>query len=358
MKIAVVGAGFAGLAQAITLKEKHPSFDVHLFDPKESSLRTSALGQLLYPFVGMHSKLNFRGVEGFKKTQEFLKKAEAFASSPLFQTKLLLKLAHSEKQLLSFKVASQTYPEIKLQENTPFHKPGILIESALQVDPLNYLKALENWAKSLNVVYSKSQFTEENEIDFDQIIYCTGAQSKELFTDEKFALLKGQALILKKPEGFTLPYNLIDHHLHFIPSLDGKTIYVGNTFEREFKTQDPCKETATKLIWPKLTTLFPNFTKGQIIDVQAGLRINTPSRLPIIKRISEKKLLITGMGAKGLLYHVDVAEAAMEDCFSSKRLTSAAKLKKNTISGVSIALKGTMRKNHLKPTKMGSWVVK
>ena len=58
MKIAVIGAGLSGLALAWHYKSLSKEIELTLFDPEVVDERTSALAHLLYPYVGIKSKLN------------------------------------------------------------------------------------------------------------------------------------------------------------------------------------------------------------------------------------------------------------------------------------------------------------
>src|ERR1700722_10808140 len=103
MNIAIIGAGFSGLAVAWHLLH-HPSassrLKVHLFDSKEIGLGTSAIAAgLLHPFAGVHAKLNWRGHEGMDATQELLTIAsQNLGRSVIANERGILRLALTDEQ--------------------------------------------------------------------------------------------------------------------------------------------------------------------------------------------------------------------------------------------------------------------
>ena len=209
MKIAVVGAGLAGLAFSWYYKNLDPSSDLTLYDPKLPKEKTSALAHLLYPYVGIRSKLNWEGPEALHKSTELLKIASKFSTVSLYKQSPLLKLACSEKQLLDLKKSVKEFPELKWKEKTSLNRPGIWMEKTIQVDAQNYLIALERACLSLGIKIQSELFTNEMQDDFDKIIYCNGHQYPKNFSEPALSQMKGQGLILKRPVGFDQNFALL-----------------------------------------------------------------------------------------------------------------------------------------------------
>ena len=211
------------------------------------------------------------------------------------------------RHIIVLKKAANNYDNLSWREKTSFNMGGLWLDEIIQVDAQRYLEALEKAVSSLGVHIQKARFTQEMEKDFDQIIYCTGHHAKDL-SKEPLSRMKGQGLILKRPDSFEQNYCLIAHQLHMIPSIDKKTLYVGNTFEKEFECAKPNLEKAISLLWPKLIQFYPDFTQDLIIGVKAGVRLNASTRLPVISKVNEKVWHYGALGSKGLLYHSFYAE--------------------------------------------------
>ena len=95
-----------------------------------------------------------------------------------------------------------------------------------------------------------------------------------------------------------------------VMSEDQKSCFVGSTFERNFETVGVDLETACAYILPKLYTLYPPLEGIAPLDCKAGVRVATPNHLPLLKQISPKVWIFTGLGSKGLLYH-----SLLSNCF-------------------------------------------
>ncbi|MCH9632602.1 MAG: tRNA 5-methylaminomethyl-2-thiouridine biosynthesis bifunctional protein MnmC [Chlamydiae bacterium] len=308
MKIAIVGAGLAGLAFSWYYKNLDPSAHLILFDSEPPSCRTSALAHLLYPYVGIRSKLNWQGPRALQKSTHLLKVASQFSDATLYKKLPLLKLASSEKQLFDLKKSVEEFPELKWKEETSLNKPGIWMEEVIQVDAQNYLIALEQACLSIGIEFQNKLFTKQMQDGFDKIIYCSGHQYSDSFSKPALSQMKGQGIILRRPAGFDQDFCLIAHQLHLIPAINPETIYIGNTFERDFKDSKPEPDKAIEILWPKLIEYFPNFSKSLILDVKAGVRLNAPSRLPILSKIQQNMWAFTALGSKGMLYHAYLGE--------------------------------------------------
>lgn len=308
MKIAVVGAGLAGLAFAWHYHKLNPSMSVTLFDPSPAHLRTSALANLLYPHAGLRSKLNWQGLESFFQSIDLLKEIQIYSTQPLYRSIPLLKLAYTSDHVKEFKKAAEQTSSFRWNNVTPYPKPGLWIDPVVQVNGQEYLIALEKALLNQGLSFERRWFAPGEEQLFDQVIYATGFHSKELWPNLPFNGLKGQALILKWPQHFLLDHCVIGDKLHVIPSFDQKTLYIGNTFEREFLDSKPSLEVAKKLLWQGAKTLFPKLQEEDIIQVQSGVRLNIPGYLPLLEKLNRRCWLFTALGSKGLLYHAYLAK--------------------------------------------------
>lgn len=301
MNIAVVGAGFAGLAFAWYYSLLNPSDTLTVFDPKPISKRASSLAFLLHPFIHPKSKLNWEGWNAFDEAEKLLIEASKFTDEPFYLKRPFLKLANDPALIAPYQKASEAHPEISWSETTDFAFPGIWIHRAYQLRSDLYLKALERGCSSTGVQFSSKVFDSPDQ--FDRVVLAKGNQVTENF-DFSFSKIKGQVIKIRWPsKNFKLPHAVTAHKCHLVPSFDAKTLMIGSTYEREFTSEAPDQEEALKRLLPRLKGICPEFDQKDILEVSSGIRLNSPNRLPLLGRIDEKTWLFSALGSKGLLYH-------------------------------------------------------
>ena len=263
MKIAIVGAGFAGLAAAHYLKDLG---EVTLFYSKPGASPIAA--GLLHKFNGRHAKKNRLADEALPLALELI--------HPKKKTGLL-RIAADEEQAALFRKAAADYPqEIELVD-----EKTIWIPDAWVVDTQAYLAPLQGVQKtilSLDELHS-----------FDRIVLCMGA-STQFYT---VTPVRGQLL---EVTGFPYPKTPISGQIYVIPQKNH--MIVGATYERGAEIQN-----AEELLLPKLRDLLPDFKLERILATRTALRASTPDHMPFIRQIDAKTWAMAGFGSKGLLYH-------------------------------------------------------
>lgn len=302
-RIAIVGAGLAGLATAWHLR----SLNVTLFDPCGIGGGASAVtAGLLHTYAGLHAKLNWRGLEGYLATKELLE----VAGPNCFVETGLLRLALTKENESDFQKASEKFEDVewlspsqcqKIVPHATF-KPGIFIKTALTIYGNLYLEGM--WkALQQYVSLEKKAVNNLNELSsFDKIVLTAGYASKNLLDIPLFPV-KGQLLELEWPSDIPpLPLPLASQ-AYIVMSPGNKTCLAGTTFEHTFSSSQPDEEVAAKLILPKIVELFPPLENAKIVNVRAGIRASTPDHKPILRQIDSKTYLLAGLGSKGLLYH-------------------------------------------------------
>ena len=58
----------------------------------------------------------------------------------------------------------------------------------------------------------------------------------------------------------------------------------------------------------KAKKLIHEIDSPEIISAKSGVRVTTPDKLSLIKKITPKTWVFTGLGSRGLLYHALFAE--------------------------------------------------
>lgn len=313
MSIAIIGAGFCGLATAWHLLQKRPSLTITIFD--EVGIGGGASGMaagLMHPFAGAHAKLNFEGHLAFSSACTLLAAAsKALGNLPVADQRGFLRLALSETQKKDFAECAKKHQMVKwmspqqCQELVPHvaFEPGIWIEEAAVVNCPLYLQGLWKACEEQGAQFEKVRIENLQQLaGFDNVILAVGAAIAQM-SDLRVCLVKGQLLELTWPEKVpSLPY-AINSQAYLVMHPNGRSCFAGSTFERGFKSCAPNVEVARQEILPKAFALFPPLERSSIIDCKAGVRVSTPNHLPLIARIDPRTWAITGMGSKGLLYH-------------------------------------------------------
>lgn len=308
--IAVVGAGFCGLALTWELLQK--GHCVHLYDSAGVGGGASGISAgLLHPFFGIHAKLAESGREGLEATYELLNIASSALEKPVFERTGMLRLAATVEMVDDFQQCAKLYDDVtwmraqECQEKVPGLEPlpGIWIESALTVRSLPYLQGLWKACELLGATLFQQKIASLNAIaHYDGTVIATGAAAGEL-CNLSVTKVKGQVLELEWPADLPpLPVPL-NSHAYILMQPGNRSCLAGATYERHFLTENPDSEVALRDILPKVTALLPGLQRSKLLSCRAGLRASTPCHKPLMKQIDHKTWVLTGMGSKGLLYH-------------------------------------------------------
>ena len=307
-KIAIIGAGFAGLATAWHLLNLH--HEVTLYDGSGIGGQASGIAAgLLHPFVGAHAKYNWKGAEGMKATTQLLDVASNALSKPVAKRTGLLRIALTKKQEEDYAVCASRYPEVEWIKNAQERvshvvpKPGILIKTAMTVNTRQYLQGLWQACERKGAKLEQRQISSLTELNsFDAIIVAMGAATTSLpeLAHLPVRPLKGQILKLENMPPLNMP---VSSQVYIVDNI------VGATFERTFDTAEPTPDLAISEILPKATVLIPALKEAQVVDCRAAIRATTANRRPLVTQLNPKCWVFTGLGSKGLLYHALFAES-------------------------------------------------
>lgn len=319
MKIAILGAGFSGLAVAWTLlqrKLKNTNIEVTLFDAEGIASGASGVAAgLLHPFAGAHAKLNRFGYEGFNATLELLNASEKALGCRPFDPSGILRTAISPLQAEEFQICAQKHPQdvqlMSADEVEAFlpgiaRAPGILIKNGITIYPEAYLDGLFLNCLERGLVFHQQKIDSLDALkDFDRIVVAMGADCislKEL-SHLKLSYTKGQILELQWPADLPPLPIALNSHIYCVMLPDKKRCLVGSTYEKQFASREPDWEIAKREILPKLALLYPPLKDAKVINCRTGIRVSGPQHLPLMQKFSERCFVLTGMGSKGLLYH-------------------------------------------------------
>lgn len=326
MNIAIVGAGFAGMATAWNLLQH--SCSVTFFDRVGIGGGASGVSAgLVHPFSGLHAKLNRRGFEGMCAAQKLFRVSEETLGRKVSRQTGLLRVALTEQQKKDYAKCAKACSEVKAvsvvecSRILPSIVPaeGIWIPSGLVVNSPLYLQGLWEACKSKGAKLVIEEIkTLEQLHSFDIVLIAMGAASNTLpgLEDLPLSKIKGQVIESLWPESLpplTVPvssqaYLLMSLAVDSPERSEKKSCLLGATFERDFPDERPDLNKALKELIPKIDPIFPQFKQFPIIDCRVGIRASTPHHHPLIKKVGRNCWVFTGLGSKGLLYHALFAE--------------------------------------------------
>ena len=333
MKVAIIGAGFCGLAIAWHLLNHQPaipSLIVHLFDFKGIGQGASGISAgLLHPYAGAHAKPNWKGKEGFQATKELLNiSSAALGRSVIAKDAGILRLALNQQQRLDFQRSANLHPdEIQWldQASCQILAPGcaraegIWIKHGLTVYSSLYLSGLWKSSERCGAVFQKRKIAALDDLknEFDFTIVAAGSESQQFIECSFLSLnkVKGQVLELAWPQKITPLNCALNSQVYIIMTEARKSCLVGATYEKGFEEATEDINFASKEILPRAYELFPPLKDAEILNCFAGMRSVYNQHRPLIHRLSARQWILTGMGSKGLLYHALFAKQLVDDIY-------------------------------------------
>lgn len=319
MRIAILGAGFSGLATAwYLLHHTQGAAKIDLFDPQPIGEGVSGLSSgLLHAYAGKHARLARFAEKGMDATHELITEASRAIHSSVILSKGILRPATTQEQFNDFQKCVEStsntewWDEKKCKQKIPnlmLLGGGLYIKNGLTIDVPTYLNGLWQAVALLGTQFHPITVTNEEKLaKYDKVVFALGhaLKSFKIFDFLPIVPVKGQALELEWPENTpSLPFSLISYG-YLVMNKERTKCLAGATFERRFETAEPEPEIAVPQIFSKITPFFPSLGKAKILSCRAGIRATAPSRhhLPIAGRLSQKYWYLSGLGSKGLLYH-------------------------------------------------------
>lgn len=307
-KIAIVGAGFSGLAASYHLLKRGGT--VTLFDGKGVGGGASGVASgLLHPYPGESARSSWMGKEGMEETKALLQ----LVGKEVYKETGILKLAVTLKQESAFRKAAKRYDDIDWWEAERCHAfvpgshflPGIFIKSGITVHAPLYLKGLWRVCESLGATFERRNVSLTDLEEFDNVILAAGAKVRGFEAGKNLGLKfnKGQILVCKKPKYFLSESSLIGKGYLALSDKEDRC-YLGSTYEREYITEEPCMEAATELIFRQISQFLPFYGSFHVEECRSEIRVaHSHGYVPIVKQVGERLYVMTGMGSRGLLYH-------------------------------------------------------
>lgn len=292
MKIAVIGAGFAGLAAAYYISEYAKVF---VYEKQAIGAGASGVSAgLLHPYPGRYHRRSLHSFEALHDAKELIHLAENKVGYPVADRKGIQIIAD---------VNLQGEDIVSLKDRTFLVRSGLTVFSQL------YLEGLWKICQERGVqIYFDRISTLDQLKEFDKVILALGAGIQQFVQSESLNIqfLKGQVLQCKT----TTPLTSTVFPKGYKATTSDPYIYChGSTYEKKFTDESPCLEIAQTYLNPT----------DEVIRCRAGIRVmNRAHYFPILKTLNEKTWIITALGSRGLLYHAYLAKQIRNLIFNLK----------------------------------------
>ncbi|MBM3183698.1 MAG: FAD-binding oxidoreductase [Chlamydiae bacterium] len=300
MKVAVVGAGLAGLAVSWYLSQS-PECSVTLFDPKGIAKGASGISTgLLHPFPGRRALRSWSATEGIEETLHLIGVSEKALGCLVAEKSGIFRPAVTEQQKEDFFKRSQKDSEAIWQEHPRFGI-GLWIPKGITLYSRLYLQGLWKGCENRGVKLVQERISNLASLQqFDQIVLTMGFESLQIIPNLPLEVTKGQTILCRIKE--RLPFSLVSLG-HITPTEDPALCQIGSTYERAYQSLEPTQDVILDLK-QKITPFYPEADALEVIEIRAGCRISRPyGYRPIMEKIDPKTWVFTGLGSRGMLYH-------------------------------------------------------
>lgn len=316
MKVAVIGAGLAGMASACYLLVNRHDVKVHIFDPKgigQGGASKVASG-LLHPYPGEKGRRSLHAKEALAAAHFLLDLAQKYTEKKFFTQGVLRRAMTAEQKEIFAKHMSE-HQDISLEGCLENGFMDFAIQSGITVSIPEYLQSLWKFCSSHGALLHLEKIPDPSKLNhFDRIIIAAGAGIKDLPQGDKLPLkyIKGQILIARSKT--SVPHKSIIGKGYAAASPLDDNFHLGSTYEHYFSNAFPNSSEAEKIIVPRLKTFLPWADQMDILGCQAGIRVaNRNHYFPMVKKVTDTCLVVTGLGSRGLLYHGLLGKKAAEE---------------------------------------------
>lgn len=317
MRIAIIGAGFAGLSVAWHFQQM-PCCDITVFEKKGIGGGASGVAAgLIHPYSGEQGRRSLFATEAIEIARNLFFLVEEKIGKPIIIQQGIVRYVQNDQQLQMFLAHCQKYGDVWQDGENRFW-----IESGMTIDCQRYLEGL--WS----ILSEKGARLVLNEVsnldslkDFDLIVVAAGAGAIK-FSEFKvlpISVLKGQVLKCRISEQRQLPQASTICKGYIALSRESKTCYVGSTYQRGDLSEDPQPELAKEELFPKISFFFPNVSELTVVDCYAAFRVARSGHyLPIATRVERNIWALTALGSRGLLYHAFFGREMANEIFKNR----------------------------------------
>lgn len=297
MKVAIVGAGFCGLALACALLDLR-DVQIDIFDEKGVGGGASGVScGLLHPYPGEEGKKSFMATEALSATRALL---DRIPGSVLGRDGIV-RVARDEEEREALRVGFAACSDVEEVDGS------FLIKSGMTVNVPRYLEGLFKMCEERGMRLHIKKIESLAELKgYDQIAITAGAGIKNFqeCASLKVQFIKGQLLSAHyDTSSMQLERSLIGKGYIGLAEGEGRCM-LGATYEHGFTSALPDLEVAKREILPRIASFFPKVSEFTIDGCRAGIRVARKGHyLPIIRKLEDGLWACAAMGSRGLLYH-------------------------------------------------------
>jgi glycine/D-amino acid oxidase-like deaminating enzyme len=293
MKVAVVGAGFAGLATAWYLAA---DTEVVVFDEKGVGGGASGIAAgLAHPYVGAEARRSERADEALDEMNALMDCVEGELKEAV-RSYGIVRIVEDDRL--------ERYADVKRLEGDRW-----LVTSGRVVNCPLYLQGLWSLIEKRGGRLRREKVEDVAILEgFDQVVIAAGAWSGKIkgIGPLSASVLKGQVLVCRAKEGVVLPEMSLVGKGYM--AIEKRQCYIGSTYERGLVDERADMKVCQELILPKIAPLFP-LERLEIVEARASLRLcMRPHYFPLVRKEREGVWVVTGLGSRGLLYHALVGK--------------------------------------------------
>ena len=337
-EIAVIGAGFAGLACAKHLVDL--GFTVKVFDSQAIGESASGIATgLLHGYHGPHASPSWEWKQAYTHTLTFFQKIQKTSPINFYHPIHLIRPAKDSEQAQKWTKQSLKYPEDLTYETETSEFPfGYLkVHKAFTIDVQSYLKALEKHLLEKGVIFEKKYFQPLDDASkFTHVIICCGALSAAWPQLEAFNLKALVGQLYEFQNSHQIEHMATVSRYYFSPDINSNTIKLGGTYEKiplDFSAltstlYPPCDNHYTQSMIEEASQLDRRIKMHKNGILKAGLRGYRSTHLPLVGHIKDNLWICSSFGSKGILYHSWLSELLVNhiyhhqplyDCISTKK---------------------------------------
>lgn len=305
-KIAVIGAGLAGLSSA--LHGCMQGYDVTIFDKFGVGRGASGVSTgLLHPFPGKTGAISWNAWEGMQATHSFLEIAANAIGQNVASFTGIFRPAITQQQIVDYQANQNDQSIWQTKELiNGFSVPGLWIPKGITVFSEVYLQGLYQACLNKGAEFRLEPYSPNTK--FDVVIYAIGAGIKEEPFVKTLSLRSAIGQSLKCHWDDPLAFSLASKG--YITLTQNPSIcQVGSTYEH---TPLPDPQKALELL-AQVSAFYPKAKDFKVIEIGHGMRISPRSgHRPVIEKVANNTFVFTGLGSRGMLYHALYGKMLME----------------------------------------------
>ena len=296
-KIAIIGAGLAGLSSA--LHACMQGYDVTVFDKFGIGKGASGVSTgLLHPFPGKTAALSWNAWEGMLATKDFLEIAANALGQNVASFTGIFRPALTDQQKWDYQAnqnEKSIWQEKQLVEGLSVF--GLWIPEGITVFSELYLQGLYKACVNRGAEFRIEPF--DKSLKFDVIVYAIGAGICEESFAKNLSLRSAIGQSLKCSWQEPLLFSLASKG-YITLTQDPFVCQVGSTYEHTLQP-DPQKALA---LLDQVSAFYPKAKEFKVLEIGQGKRISPKSgHRPVLEKVAENTFVFTGLGSRGMLYH-------------------------------------------------------